>query len=123
MEKITINPSPVGDVTQVTDSVEYVQAGEMRIGLKKPNVIAQYRLVEVAGDSAANSTYMHMISFVIWLWEIDGEKIAQPQNKMQLEALIQQVGDEGLAAIFAYFETKAKAAAETSKVAADAIKN
>lgn len=78
---------------QVTDS-----AGRV-FTLRKPGLLAQYRLVEVAGDSAKNEVYLGMIRPLIYITAIDGDPVIQPINKMQLEALITRIEDHGLAAV------------------------
>ena len=70
------------------------------ITLKKPAVLAQYRLIEVAGpESAKNEVYMGMVLPLIFVVGIDGEPIFQPTNKLQLEALISRLDEEGIAAV------------------------
>ncbi len=69
------------------------------ITLKKPGALAQYRIVEVAGDSAANGTYMAMVLPLIFVTAIDAEAVYQPTSKMQLEALIQRLDEDGIAAV------------------------
>jgi hypothetical protein len=69
------------------------------ISLKKPGILAQYRIVEVAGESAKNEIYMRMIMPLIYVTELDGEPVAQPKNKLQLEALIQRLDDHGVDAV------------------------
>jgi hypothetical protein len=58
------------------------------IVIKSPGVLAQYRLIEVCGESAKNEVYMGMVLPLIYVVEIDGDAVAQPANKLQLEALI-----------------------------------
>lgn len=79
--------------SSVTDSTGRV------IKLKKPGVLAQYRLIEALGDSAANQTYMGMVLPLIYVTEIDGSAVHQPKLKMHVEALIQQLDDAGIEAV------------------------
>ena len=67
--------------------------------LKKPGVLAQFRIVEVAGDSAKNEVYMRMILPLIYVTEIAGDPIPLPTNKLQLEALITRLDEEGIDAV------------------------
>lgn len=67
--------------------------------LKKPGALAQYRIVETAGQSADIKTYMQMVLPLIFLIAIDGDPVRQPATKLQLEALITRLGDEGIAAV------------------------
>jgi hypothetical protein len=67
--------------------------------LKKPGLLAQYRLVEVIGVNAENPVYMSMCRPLIYIASIDGDAIFQPTNKLQLEALITRLDDHGLEAV------------------------
>lgn len=67
--------------------------------LKKPGVLAQYRLVEALGDSAKNEVYMGMVLPLIYVAAIDGSPEAPPTTKMEVEALIQQLDEEGIKAV------------------------
>lgn len=74
--------------------------------LRKPGVLAQYRIVEAVGpEAAANQTYMQMVNPLIYLAEIDGEAVYFPQSKAEVEALIQRLDDDGLAAVFSWYMT------------------
>lgn len=71
------------------------------ITLRKPGLLAQYRLVEVLGDNAKNEVYLNMCRPLIFIAAIDGDPVTQPTNKLQLEALIARVEDHGLSAVYA----------------------
>jgi hypothetical protein len=96
--KLTLTPSQ--DVVQkaiaeftVTDS-----AGRV-IKLKRPGVLAQFRLVEVLGESAKNQVYMGMVLPLIYVTAVDDLPVFQPTSKLQVEALIQQLDEHGCAAV------------------------
>lgn len=83
-----------------------------RILLRKPGVLTQYRIVESVGpELAANLTYMNMVNPLTWVAEIDGDPIALPKSKLQIEALITRLDDEGLEAVMTWFADKAEAVA------------
>jgi hypothetical protein len=67
--------------------------------IKKPGLLAQYRIVEVMGKSADIQTYRQMVTPLIYIVGIDDDPITPPTNKMQLEALIQRIGEDGLKAV------------------------
>lgn len=69
------------------------------IKLKKPGVLAQYRLIEALGDTAQNQTYMAMVMPLIYVAAVDDLAVNQPKSKMQIEALIQQLDEAGIQAI------------------------
>lgn len=79
---------------QVTD-----KRGRM-ITLKKPPLLAQFRLIDaVGGDTAGNQTYMSLATFLLHVVEIDGEQVFLPTKKSELEALIQRLDDDGMDAV------------------------
>lgn len=63
--------------------------------IRKPAFLAQFRLVETAGESAESDRYMSMISPLIYIVAIDNDPVLAPTTKLELEALIQRVGDHG----------------------------
>lgn len=79
---------------EVTDSLGRV------FKLRKPGLLAQYRLVEAAGETANNERYLLMIRPLIYIVAIDGDPVFQPTNKVQLEALITRIEEHGLAAVY-----------------------
>lgn len=98
MTTVTLKPSQevlakANEETQVTDS-----AGRV-IKIKKPGVLAQYRLIEALGDSAQNQTYMAMVLPLIYVTAIDDLAVHQPKTKLQVEALIQQLDEHGIEAV------------------------
>ena len=107
--KITIKTASE-EIIKAANVVETVVVGEMTIGLKKPNVLRQYQIVEVVGNSAKNETYMGMVMPLLWVVEINGEDQPYISTKRELEALISRLGDEGIGAIMGHLNTKAIAA-------------
>lgn len=69
------------------------------ITLKKPNVLAQFRLVKMLGESARNSAYMAMVTPLTYLVSFDGDAIIPPQTERELDALIQRLDEPGIMAI------------------------
>lgn len=102
MTKVTVNPTPSDEaVAKATAAVSVTDAGGRTIVLKKPGVLAQYRLVEMMGDSAKNDVYMNMVLPLIFVTSIDGDPVAMPSTKRELEALIQRLDEDGIAAVVA----------------------
>lgn len=99
--KVTINESSpsAAAVANAIKIVEKVDARGRTIKLKKPGPLAQYKLVELMGQSAANQTYMGMVLPLIYVVGIDEDAIPFPTSKMQVEALIQRLDDEGIDAV------------------------
>lgn len=70
------------------------------IMLKRPNPLAQFKIVEiVGGDAAENRVYMSMVLPLIYVTSIDGMPTPPIQNKGQLEALIQRLDEDGITAV------------------------
>jgi hypothetical protein len=105
--KVTIKPSEA--IIAAANAVEFVQAGDMRIGIKRPGVLQQFRVVEILGDSAKNETYMNMLAPILWVSEIDGEPEAPPTTKREIESRIQRLGEEGISAIIRHMNSKVSA--------------
>jgi hypothetical protein len=98
MTKITIKPSEE-IVAQAVKPVVVTDARGRALTLRKPNVLSQFRLVKMLGDSARNTAYMAMITPLTYLTQIDDEAIAPPTTERELEALIQRLDDDGVMAI------------------------
>lgn len=98
--KVTLNPSE--QVVQQAN-VEAVVTDERgrTIKLKKPGVLAQFRLIEALGETAKNEVYMGMVLPMIFVVSIDDEPVYQPATKREVEALIQQLDEDGIAAVMA----------------------
>lgn len=100
MVTLTMNDTPTEQIlSKVAQTFTVKDTLGRTFVLKKPGILAQYRIVEVAGDSASNEVYMRMVLPLIFVVEFDGEPITQPVNKLQLEALIERLGYEGTDAV------------------------
>ncbi|MDR3480424.1 MAG: hypothetical protein P4L91_06875 [Burkholderiaceae bacterium] len=69
------------------------------IGIKRPHVLAQYKLVDAIGDSAENRVYLNMCIPLMWVASIDGNPVPQPTTKLQIEGLISRLDEEGITAV------------------------
>jgi hypothetical protein len=112
MARLKVAPSQMGDtpsdqIVKAANRVFYTtdELGR-RIGLKKPSVLSQYRLVELMGDSAKNQTLMAMILPVTFVVSIDEDPISFPGTRRELDALIQRVEEEGLRAVQTALESE-----------------
>lgn len=100
MTKLTVNPTPTEQViAKASAEVTVHDARGRAITLKKPGVLAQYRLIEILGESAKNEVYVGMVLPLIYVCEIDGDQVAQPNSKREVEGLIQRLDDDGIAAV------------------------
>lgn len=107
MTTVTILNTPSAQIIADANAIETIKAGDMTIGLRKPSVLMQYRIVEVLGASAKNEVYMGMIMPLLWVAEIDGEAVHQPKTKLQVEALIQRIDEIGISAVMEHLQSKA----------------
>jgi hypothetical protein len=99
--KVTVNQStPSQQATEDARKTHEVTDAKGRVlTLKKPNVLAQFRLVKILGDAARNATYMQLVTPLTYLVAIDGEEVIQPRSDRELDALIGRLDDEGVMAI------------------------
>lgn len=100
MAKVTVNESPAAQA--VAKAVEQFSVTDERgrvIVLKKPGVLAQFRLVELLGASASNDVYMGMVLPLIYVALIDGDQVLPPLRKSEVEALIQRLDEDGVTAV------------------------
>jgi hypothetical protein len=119
MTTVTIHETPSAKIIKDANAIETITAGDMTIGLQRPGVLAQYRIVEAVGASAAkNEVYMGMIMPLIHVVSINGTPAPAPSNKSQVEALISRLGEEGIGAVMVHLQGKAETANQE-----DAVKN
>ena len=93
-------------VTEITTTAAAVDVKDRRgrtLQIKRPNVLAQYKLVEMLGASAEGRVYLAMVTPLLFLQSIDGE-VQNFANKREMEAVIQRLDDDGLAALNAGIE-------------------
>jgi hypothetical protein len=96
--KVTLNPSEQ-IVKQANAEVTVSDERGRVIKLKKPGVLAQFRLIEALGETAKNEVYMGMVLPLIFVTAIDDDPVYQPASKREVEALIQQLDEDGIAAV------------------------
>jgi hypothetical protein len=86
-------------INKAAAEVVITDARGRKIALKKPNVLSEFRFVEFLGESAENRVYVSMAMPMIYVTSIDGELIAPPSSKLQLEAVISRLDDDGVKAV------------------------
>ena len=103
MTKVTIKPrqeTPAQEVlAKANEALSFVDALGRTITIKKPGVLAQYRLIEALGDAAKNETYRVMVLPLLYVTAIGDIYIPPPKTKLEVEALIQQLDEEGIQAV------------------------
>lgn len=120
--RLRVGARPSEEIVAAANEIAYVTDGRgRRIGLKKPSLLAQYRLVELLGDSAKNETFLGMVMPIVMVCEIDGDKVPSPSTRRELDALIQRVEEDGLAAIANYLTGEALAEAAAAPEGEDSF--
>lgn len=100
MAKLTLNESPTTQlIAKAAAHAEVTDSRGRVFRIAKPGILAQFRIIEVMGKSADIETFRGMVTPLIYIAAIDGDEVSQPINRMQLDALIQRVGDDGLEAV------------------------
>jgi hypothetical protein len=101
MTKVTQNETPPSAqvVAKASAAAETIDPRGRIISLKKPGVLAQYRLIEALGDTAKNEVYVGMVLPLIYVSAIDGDPVTPPTRKSEVEALIQRLDEDGIAAV------------------------
>lgn len=83
------------------------------IKLRRPGILAQYRLIEALGDAAAsNDTYVRMVMPILYVVQIDDDAVPPLRTKAEVEALIQRLDDHGMRAVMEGIGELAAKAAE-----------
>src|SRR4051812_13323044 len=86
-------PKPANGIVYVTD------AKGRKIGLKEPPFLAEFDIIDVVGpEKSKNQTYMGMLNPLLYIVEIDGEKVDFPKTPIQVRALIQLADRHGFIA-------------------------
>ena len=102
MADIKIHENASAELTaQALAEVAVTDASGRSITLRKPGVLAQYRLVKILGDAAKNEVYMGMVLPLIFVTAIDGDAVTQPRGKREVEALIERLDENGISAVVA----------------------
>ncbi|PXX42213.1 hypothetical protein [Aquitalea magnusonii] len=123
--KVTVHDKKV-EATVAQASVDSVVDSKGRtLELREIGPLQESRIVLAVGaDGAANQAYMlGYVMPAVLVAKIDGEHLVIPQTKLEVEAAITAVGREGLRAIHAHMEAKAKEQEEAEKAEKAAVKN
>lgn len=86
-------------IKAAANEVSVTDSAGRKITLRNPGPLAQFRLIEAAGDSASNRVYMSMVLPLAYVTTIDGAPVPAICTKAQLEALIQRLDNHGLEAV------------------------
>lgn len=102
MANVKINKESPSEqlIAKAAQEVKITDARGRVITLRKPGVLAQYRLIEAVGpETARNTVYMNMTLPLIYVSDIDGAIVPAPTTKSQVEALITRLDEDGINAV------------------------
>jgi len=74
--------------------------------LREPELLEMFDIVELLGDKAENNKYVQMLNPLLWIKEIDGQKINTPVTFNELQFLIKRIGTAGHYAALNYLNGK-----------------
>lgn len=126
MVDINLNAeTPTQDVVNAANaSVTVTDARGRVIGLRKLSPLDRMRLFRVVGsEGVKNEFYFGYATLAYHVTSIDGEAVVRPTNEMQLEALVQRLDDDGLAAIAKGVSDNFSPSQKTADDAKDELKN
>ncbi|HEF4743302.1 hypothetical protein KTE60_11625 [Burkholderia multivorans] len=71
----------------------------MKVTLRKPGVLSQFRLVKMLGEAAKNQVYVGMVLPITYITGINGTPVNYPNNEREIEALITRLDEDGVTAV------------------------
>jgi hypothetical protein len=87
-------------VAEANGTVIVTDARGRAITIKRLNALDRMRMFEAIGaDNCANPTYLGYAGLAYMVVDIDGDRVTIPRTKLQFEALIGRLEDDGLNAI------------------------
>lgn len=98
MSEPNVEILPSDQLVQMKTTADITDERGRVITLTKPGVLAQFRQVEMLGQTASNPAYMQMVFPLLFVSAIDGDPV-QITTKRELEALIQRLDEPGLMAV------------------------
>ena len=104
-------------VIESVRSVSTVDTRGRRLTLRRLTALDTLRLFKAAGPVLAqNEPWLSMAGMAFAISEIDGIPVPAPTSETQIEALIDRLGDDGLAAIANSMQTEFSASATPADV-------
>ncbi|CAJ0698830.1 hypothetical protein [Ralstonia holmesii] len=101
--EVTINqtaPTPSQQImADAAAEVTITDSADRVITLRKPGAIAKLRFIEAMGESSINPLWVGITSQLMYVAAINGEAVATPRTKNEIEALYQRLDDHGVDAI------------------------
>lgn len=87
--------------------------------IQEPSILQESRLVRTLGETASNAAYMTAYALpAIMVTAINDDEVFFPANQLQVDALIQRLGREGMGAVMDHIITSAEANTAGAEVGA-----
>jgi hypothetical protein len=105
MAKVTVHDAKTESPSQTivkaaNQPVIVTDALGRKIGIKKMKPLDRLKMFEVIGSgNSENQFYLGYASLAYHVTSIDGDPVNRPASKLQLEALVQRLEDEGMDAV------------------------
>src|SRR5579871_505388 len=99
--RVRVRESPSDQVVKDSaKAVEITDARGRKITLTRPPILTQFKLPLIVGsDAAKNEVYMGMVMPLTYVSAIDGDPLAFPTTHLQIDALINRLDEDGVAAV------------------------
>lgn len=101
--------TPTEQIVKAANQAEVLTLTDgRRVTMRKPGVLAQYKLTEALGpELAMNQAYVQQVQPIMWVGAIEDahgpEALFVPANKLQIESLIERLGEVGMDAILIWY--------------------
>jgi len=102
MAKLTVNASTPSEriVEEANRTYSVNDARGRAIEFCRPDTSRQRRLLKaISNDSANKQQLFGMYLVAVSVVSIDGDAVSFPTNELQVDALVDRIGDEGFAAL------------------------
>ena len=77
-----------------------IKAAGYTIRIKKPGILEQVNIIRLLGkDDAENTVLMSIYAPLAYVAAIDGEDVARPTSRRELDALLSRLEDEGVTSL------------------------
>lgn len=95
------NETPSETVVNSATEIKYAtDVRGRRIGVERPRALLRFRLLKILGaENAKNDPLLGNAMLAYLVREINGDKVPQVNSERQLEAMIDRLDDDGLAAV------------------------
>jgi hypothetical protein len=94
-----------------------------KIGVRELTGLDQLRMLRAIGPGqSGNTDYGYMVECIMMVADIDGVPLVQPKNEQKIDAAMERIGDEGMAAVMLWRTQRIRAAMKAAEEAADAAR-